>query len=201
MENKILKNELNLGESGFYLVRMEFAKDDMPINWFNVTQFDEGAYITDISYGSGWEGNPEIIYTTSNDFHLSNTETFKTKEQALQYAKELNSARVYNNLTDLMRGTNFLIEKGLLDLEDRFVGFLMEINARFNAFEKTQYPTEENKKLREQVNKPYEILGKLKELLFIDYNPTFKTNYLGITNITEEHKYFKTIKDWLEGKE
>lgn len=142
MENKILKNELNLGESGLYFVRMESAKEDMPIKWFDIVQTDEEDYITDMKYERKWAKNPYIIYTLSNGWQFSHNKVFRTKEQALRYAKELNSARVYNNLTDLMRGTNFLIEKGLLDLEDRFVGFLMEINARFNAFEKTQYPTE-----------------------------------------------------------
>ena len=196
MEIKTLKNELNLGERGFYYVKMKFYTDNMPLNWFDVFQVDEGVYITDIKYGKEWFGNPEITYTLSNGLELSNTETFKTKEQALQYAKELNTARVHSYLNNVMEATNFLGERELFDLEDRFVGFLMEINARFNALKKT----EENKKPREQVN-TYEIPEILKELLLIDYNPHYKENYLDIVNITEEHKYFKTIKKWLEGEE
>lgn len=141
MEIKTLKNELNLGESGFYYVKMEFANVYMPINWFGVFQVGEEDYITDMTYGNEWKGNPEIIYTLGNGLKLNNTETFKTKEQALQYAKELNTARVHSYLDDVMEATNFLGERELLDLEDRFVGFLMEINARFNAFTETQYPT------------------------------------------------------------
>ena len=141
METKTLKNELNLGERGFYYVKMKFYTDNMPLNWFDVFQVDEGVYITDIKYGKEWFGNPEITYTLSNGLELSNTETFKTKEQALQYAKELNTARVHSYLNNVMEATNFLGERELFDLEDRFVGFLMEINARFNAFEKK--PTEE----------------------------------------------------------
>ena len=142
MEIKTLKNELNLGEGGFWFVRMEFAKDNMPINWFSVSQIGEDDYITDISYGKAWTGNPEIIYTTSNGLHLGSTETFKTKEQALQCAKELNIAKVHAYLDNVMEATNFLGERELLDLEDRFAEFLMEIKARFNAFDKPQYPTE-----------------------------------------------------------
>lgn len=142
MEIKVLKNELNLGESGFYYVRMEFSKEDMPLNWFNVFQVDEGDYITDIKYGKEVFGNPEITYTLSNGLELSHTETFKTKEQALQCAKELNTARVHSYLDNLMEATNFLNERELLDFNDRVAKFLMEINARFNAFENTQYPTE-----------------------------------------------------------
>lgn len=142
METKILKNKLNIGESGFYYVRMEFAKDNMLLNWFDVFQVDEGDCITEITYGKEWGGNPEIIYTLSNGCKLGETETFKTKEQALQYARELNIAKVHAYLNNVMEETNFLGERELLDLEDRFFGFLMEINARFNAFEKTQYPTE-----------------------------------------------------------
>ena len=140
MESKILKNKLNLGESGLYFVKAELAKEDMPFKWFDIAQFDEGEFITDISYGSGWRGFPEIIYTTSNDWQISHTEVFRTKEQALQHAKELNTARVHDYLDNVMEATNFLGERELLDLEDRFVGFLMEITARFNAFTKT--PTE-----------------------------------------------------------
>lgn len=194
--NEILKNEFNLGESGFYYVRMKFADENMPLNWFDVSQVEEGDYITEMTRGMGWSGNPDIIYTTSKGLRLGNTETFKTKEQALQYAKELNEARVRSYLNNVMEATNFLGERELLDLDDRFVKFLMEINARYNALKKT----EENKKPREQVN-TYEIPEILKELLLIDYNPHYKENYLDIVNITEEHKYFKTIKKWLEEKE
>lgn len=141
METKVLKNELNLGESGFYYVRMKFYTDNMPLNYFDVVQI-EGDYITDMKYGKEWRGNPEIIYTLSNGWKLSHTETFKTKEQALQYAKELNTARVHSYLDNVMEATNFLGERELFDLEDRFVGFLMEINARFNAFTKTQKQAE-----------------------------------------------------------
>ena len=142
MEIKVLKNELNLGESGFYFVKKELANKNMPLYWFSVKHIGKGTYITEITYGEEWRGNPEIIYTLSNGLELNNTETFKTKEQALQYAKELNTARLHSYLDNLMEATNFLIERELLDLDDRFVGFLMEINARFKAFEKTQYPTE-----------------------------------------------------------
>jgi len=189
--NEILKNEFNLGESGFYYVRMKFADENMPLNWFDVVQVDD--YITDMTYGKEWRENPEIIYTLSNGLQLSHTEIFKTKEQALQHAKELNEARVRSYLYNVREATNFLGERELLAIDDRFVKFLMEINARYNALEKT----EENKKPREQVN-TYEIPEILKELLLIDYNPHCKQNYLDIVNITEEHKYFKTIKKWLE---
>lgn len=142
MEIKTLKNELNLGESGFYYVRMEFAKDNMLLNWFGVYQVDEGDCITEISYECKWRGNPEIIYTLSNGCKLGESETFKTKEQALQYARELNIAKVHAYLDNVMEATNFLGERELLDLEDRFFGFLMEIKARFNAFEKSRKQAE-----------------------------------------------------------
>ena len=142
MEIKILKNELNLGESGFYFVRMKSTSEDMPLNWFDVFRIDEGDYITEITYERNWKGNLEIIYTLSNGLHLGSTETFRTKKQALQYAKELNNKRCHFYLENLMEATNFLNERELLDIKDKFVGFLMEINARFNAFKKTQYPTE-----------------------------------------------------------
>lgn len=138
METKILKNELNLGESGFYFVKMEFGK---PLNYFDVVQI-EGDYITDITYESKWSGDQKIIYTLSNGWKLSNTETFKTKEQALKRAKELNTARVLSYLYNVMEATNFLGERELLDIDDSVGKFLMEINARYNAFTKTQYPTE-----------------------------------------------------------
>lgn len=145
MEIKILKNELNIGESGFYYVRMEFAKEDMPLNWFNVFQVGEGDYITEITHGEEWKGKPEIIYITHNGLHLGSAETFKTKEQALKRAKDLNNVRIYSYLDNLMEATNFLGERELLDIDDRIGRFLMEINARFNAFDKPQYPTEEDK--------------------------------------------------------
>ena len=141
METKILKNELNLGECGFYFVKMEFGKDNMPLNYFDVVQI-EGDYITDITYESKWNGDQKIIYTLSNGWKLSNTETFKTKEQALKRAKDLNNVRIYSYLDNLMEATNFLGERELLDIDDRVGRFLMEINARFNAFDKPQYPTE-----------------------------------------------------------
>lgn len=142
MEIKALKNELNLGESGFYYIKLKSNNENMPYSWYDAVQVDEEDYITEISYEYKWRGNPEIVYITSNGLHLGSTETFRTKEQALQYAKELNTARVRSYLDNVMEATNFLGERELLDLEDRFFGFLMEINARFNAFEKTQYPTE-----------------------------------------------------------
>lgn len=142
MEIKALKNELNLGESGFYYIKLKSNNDNMPFSWFDTVQVDEEEYITEIAYECKWRGNPEIVYTTNKGLHLGSTETFKTKEQALQYAKELNEARVRSYLDIVMEATNFLGERELLDLEDRFVGFLMEIKARFNAFEETQYPTE-----------------------------------------------------------
>ena len=142
METKILKNELNLGESGFYYVRMEFAKESMPLNWFGVYQIGEDDYITEISYESKWLRNPEIAYITNSGLHLGSTETFKTKEQALKRAKDLNNVRIYSYLDNLMEATNFLGERELLDIDDRVGRFLMEINARFNAFDKPQYPTE-----------------------------------------------------------
>lgn len=141
METKVLKNELNLGESGFYYIKLKSNNENMPLNWFDVVQVDD--YITEISYECKWRGNPEIVYITSNGLRLGNTETFRTKEQALQYARELNIAKVHAYLDNVMEATNFLGERELLDPEDRFFGFLMEIKARFNAFEKTQYPTEE----------------------------------------------------------
>ena len=135
MEIKVLKNELNLGESGFYYIKLKSNNENMPYSWYDVVQADEGDYITEIAYECKWRGNQEIVYITSNGLHLGSTETFKTKEQALQYARELNTARVRSYLDNVMEATNFLSERELLDLEDRFVGFLMEINARFNAFE------------------------------------------------------------------
>ena len=142
MEIKILKNELNLGESGFYYVEMKSTNENMPLNWFGVFQVGEDDYITEITYESKWLKNPEIVYTTYKGLDLGNNETFKTKEQALQHAKELNTARVRSYLDNVMEATNFLGERELFDLEDRFTEFLMEINARYNAFTKTQYPTE-----------------------------------------------------------
>jgi len=143
METKILENKLNLGEGGFYFIKMKYANEYMPLNWFEVFQVDEDDYITDMSYGGrDWGGNPDIIYTTYKGLHLGSTETFKTKEQALQYARELNIAKVHAYLDNVMEATNFLGERELLDLEDRFLGFLMEIKARFNAFEKSEDQTE-----------------------------------------------------------
>ena len=142
MEIKTLKNELNLGESGFYYIKLKSNNENLPYSWYDAVKVDEGDYITEIAYECKWRGNPEIVYITNSGLHLSDTETFKTKEQALQYAKGLNTARVLSYLDNLMEATNFLGERELLDIDDRVGRFLMEINARFNAFTKTQYPTE-----------------------------------------------------------
>ena len=143
METKILKNEFNLGESGFYYVRMEYANEDVPCHRFDIVQVDEDDYITEIGYTKVLNKIPEeIIYTTFKGLHLSNTETLKTKEQALQRARDLNKARIFTTLADLMEMTSILSENELLDIDDSVGKFLMEINARFNAFEKSKDQTE-----------------------------------------------------------
>lgn len=125
-------NELNIGDSGFYIVRTlnGFSNRFMSFETFDVAQISENIHIVKIEYKTKQDGGRKIVYTLDNNVELGVDEAFRTKEHALQHAKELNKQMVYERLyafKTMKKMIDGLVKSEMLEIDEDVASSLAQL--------------------------------------------------------------------------